>query len=150
MSHRYIRYIRLNQNIFFGFIASFIVSAIITQLFSELSSELNATIALVADFVTYYAVFATLHWYMNKKLYYTSNGTIDRQKFYKDITGTVISLGIGEVAYAATRWYLQHYLLTMGVEPYHTSIFAQLVATVIYFGIVNLIIWTSKIYKHEN
>jgi len=56
------------------------------------------------------------------------------------------SVGIGEVAYLSSRWLFQFHFLNVGIEAYQASVFAQIIAFVIFMVITNIAAKITKVY----
>lgn len=149
MQKSYREYIRLNKNLIIGFCVAITVSAATAQLLAEEESYINSSYTVVVDFAVFYSTFTGLFYLDNRKKYRLDGGTLDRARLKKDLVKIVSSLGVGEIAYTAVRWYLQYYFLTVNYEPYLASIIAHLVSTLVYMIVVNLSVKFTRLYKHD-
>jgi hypothetical protein len=147
VKQQYKEYLKLNKNIFLGFLASIAVSAVVAQMFSNQQSYVNATITLGVDYVVYFSAFGTLFYFDNKKKYLLKTGEVDRASLRRDLVKVISSLGIGEVVYTICRWSLQYYLLTNSYQAYAASLISQSISTVIYMATVNLSVKLMRLYK---
>ncbi len=147
MKQQYKEYLKLNKNIFLGFLASIAVSALVAQMFSNQQSYVNATICLGVDYVVYFTTFGSLYYIDNKKKYLLETGQADKAELRRDLIKVISSLGIGEVIYTACRWSLQYYLLTNSYQAYAASLVSQSISTVIYMVTVNLSVKFMRLYK---
>jgi hypothetical protein len=100
-------------------------------------------------FTTYYTVFSSLYYHDNKKKYLLANGKLDTKKFGKGILKIVFSVGISEVVYVVTRWSIHFYLLTIGYEPYLTSIIAHVSSAIMFATMVNIGAKTTKLFNNR-
>ncbi|MFZ0183538.1 MAG: hypothetical protein WBV92_00680 [Nitrosotalea sp.] len=147
MKQQYKEYLKLNKNIFLGFLVSVVVSAIIAQLFSSQLNYVNATITLGTDYIVYFSTFGTLYYFDNKKKYLLKTGEVDKAGLRRDLIKLISSLGIGEVVYTVCRWTLQYYLLTNSYHAYIASLVSQSISTVIYMITINLSVKFMRLYK---
>ncbi len=145
MKPKYKEFFKLNKNLLIAALVDFIVSAAVAQHFAGEEAYLNTTITLVVDFVTYFSVFLTLHVFGNRKKY-KSNSKIDFSIIKADLVKIMSSVGIGEVAYLSSRWLFQFHFLNVGVEAYQASVFAQIIAFVIFMVITNIAAKITKVY----
>jgi hypothetical protein len=149
MKQQYKEYLKLNKNIFLGFLASIVVSAVIAELFSNQQNYINATITLGTDYIVYFSTFGTLYYFDNKKKYISKTGEVDRTGLRKDLIKIISSLGIGEIIYTVCRWTLQYYLLTNSYHAYIASLMSQSISTVIYMITVNLSVKFMRLYNDD-
>ncbi len=145
MKPKYKEFFKLNKNLLIAALVDFIVSAAVAQHFAGEEAYLNTTITLVVDFVTYFSVFLTLHVFGNRKKY-KSNSKIDFSIIKADLVKIMSSVGIGEVAYLSSRWLFQFHFLNVGIEAYQASVFAQIIAFVIFMVITNIAAKITKVY----
>jgi len=145
MKPKYKEIFKLNKNLLIAALIDFIVSAAVAQHFAGEEAYLNTTITLVVDFVTYFSVFLTLHVFGNRKKY-KSNSKIDFSIIKADLVKIMSSVGIGEVAYLSSRWLFQFHFLNVGVEAYQASVFAQIIAFVIFMVITNIAAKITRAY----
>lgn len=149
MQKSYREYIRLNKNLIIGFCVAITVSAATAQLLAEEESYINSSYTVAVDFAVFYSTFTGLFYLDNRKKYRLDDGTLDKAWLKKDLVKIVSSLGVGEIAYTAVRWYLQYYFLTVNYEPYLASIIAHLVSTLVYMIVVNLSVKFTRLYRHD-
>ena len=140
----------LNKNMLVAFAASIIVSAIIAHLLSEQADYLNTTYTLLVDYVIYFSTFGGLYYLDNRKKYLLKSGQTDKSKLKHDLIKIITSLGIAEVVYTITRWFLQYYFLNINYDAYIASIASQIISTIIYLIVVNLSVKMTKLYKDGN
>ena len=147
MRQQYKEYLKLNKNIFLGFLASIIISAIVAQSLSNQQNYVNATLTLIVDYVVYFSTFGALFYIDNKKKYVLESGQIDKSSLKRDLIKVISSLGIGEIVYTICRWSLQYYLLTNSYHAYLASLIAQSISTCIYMVTVNLSVKLMRLYN---
>ena len=143
------QYILLNRNIFTGIIAAVLVSALSSHIMKDLEYHLNTSYTIAIIYITYYTVFGLLYYQDNKKEYLLENGKLDAKKFIRNILKLVFSIGIAEVVYVVTRWSIHFYLLTIGYEPYLTSIIAHISSAIIFTAMINFGVKTTKLFNNR-
>jgi hypothetical protein len=146
----YKEYIRLNKNLIISFVVAIAVSAAVAQLLAEQESYVNSSYTVIVDFAIFYSSFSVLFYVDNRRKYRLPGGSADRAQLKKDLIKIISSLGMGEIVYMATRWYLQYYFLTLQYEPYAASIIAHLVSTLVYMIVVNLSVKFTRLYRHDS
>lgn len=148
MKQHYQEYLKLNKNIFFGFVASVIISALAAQLFFEKEHYVNATLTLFVDYSVYLSTFGGLYYVDNRKKYKLASGKINWIILKKDLIKLISSLSIGEIIYVIMRWIIQYYLLTI-YEPYLASVVSQSISFVIFLAVVNAFVKAVGLYKND-
>ncbi len=148
MKQHYQEYLKLNKNIFFGFMASVIISALAAQLFFAKEHYVNATLTLFVDYFVYLSTFGSLYYFDNRQKYKITSDEINWQLLKKDLTKLITSLGIGEIVYVVMRWIIQYYLLTI-YEPYIASLISQSISFVIFLFVVNVFAKIIGLYKND-
>lgn len=144
----YREYIKLNKNLIIAFAVAILVSATVAQMLAGQESYVNSSYTVVVDFVVFYSSFGVLFYVDNRKKYRLVDGGTDMAQLKKDLIKIVSSLGVGEIVYMATRWYLQFYFLNIQYEPYAASIIAHLASTAVYMIVVNLSVKITRLYRH--
>jgi len=150
MLKKYHKYFMLNKNILIAFAASIIISAIVAHILSEQADYLNTTYTLIVDYVIYFSTFGGLFYLDNRKKYLLESGKTDKSKLKHDLIKIITSLGIAEVVYTITRWFLQYYFLTIHYDAYLASIASQVISTIIYLVVINLSVKMTRLYKDGN
>ena len=150
MKQKYQEYLKLNKNVFPGFLASIVISAIAADYFADQADYLNSSFTLIIDYLVFFSVFGGLFYLDNRKKYVLDNGQKDNALLKSDLIKIISSLGIGEIVYTIVRWILQYYLLQIDYEPYMASIVSQSIALVIYMITLNLSVKFTKLYKDGN
>jgi hypothetical protein len=143
------QYILLNRSIFTGVISAVLISALSSHLMKDLENHLNTSYTIAISYIIYYTVFGLLYYHDNKKEYFLENGKLDARKFGKDVLKIVFSVGIAEIIYVVTRWSIHFYLLTIGYEPYLTSIVAHVSSAIMFAIMVNLGVKTTKLFNNR-
>ena len=149
MNQQYKEYLKLNKNIFFGYLASVVISALVAQLLSEQEYYLNTTFTLLVDYSVYLYTFGGLYYYDNRKKYKLESGETNWFVLKKDLIRLISSLGIGEIVYMIARWVLQYYLLVEVYEPYLASIISQSISFVVFLIVVNVGIKITGLYGDD-
>ena len=144
------QYILLNRSIFTGIIFAILISALSSYIMRDLEYHLNTSYTIVISYITYYTVFGLLYYYDNKKEYLLENGKINTKKFGRNILKLVFSVGIAEFVYVVTRWSIHFYLLTIGYEPYLTSIITHVSSAIMFATMVNLGVKTTKLFNNKS
>ena len=147
LKSKYKEYLKLNKNLLIAAGIDFIISAAVAQQLSGLESYLNTTITLVADFVTYFSVFLSLYFFDNRKKYKSNSNKTDWTFLKADFVKIISSVGIGEIVYLTSRWFLQFHFLNIGIEAYQASIIAQFIAFVLFMIVTNIVVKLTKLYK---
>ena len=111
MKQKYQEYLKLNKNVFLGFLASVVISAIAADYFGDQADYLNSSFTLIIDYAVFFSVFGGLYYFDNRKKYVLDNGQKDNALLKSDLIKIISSLGIGEIVYTIVRWILQYYLL---------------------------------------
>ena len=148
MKGTYKDYLKLNRNIFIAFAFDIVVSSIVSQMLAEQQDSLNATFTLMVDHAVFLSTLGILLYYDNRKKYKTSSGNTDWSLLKIDLVKMISSLGISEVIYSIVRWLSQYYLLTIGYEPYLSSVIGQIIAIAVYLLVINSLFKITKIFKN--
>ena len=146
---KYQEYLKLNRNVFIGFIVSVTISAVAANYFGDQANYLNSSLTLIIDYVVFFSVFGFLYYFDNRKKYVLPNGQKNNALLKSDLVKIISSLGIGEVVYTIVRWLLQYYLLQISYEPYLASIISQTIAFIVYLVTLNLSVKFTKLYKNK-
>ena len=146
MKSKYKNYLILNKNLLIAAAVDFVVSAAVAQHFSGLESYLNTTITLLADVTTYFSVFIALFLFDNRKKYKSNSEKTDWPTLKVDLVKILSSLGIAEVVYLTSRWLGQFHFLNIGIEAYQASVFAQIIAFVLFILVTNIVVKITKLY----
>ena len=145
MEPKYKEYLKLNKNLLIAFAVDVLISTIVADTLSEEESHINSTITVIVDFSTYFSIFLLLFLFDNRSKYKkNSDGT---HTLKSDLLKVIASLGVGEVVYLVNRWFWQFHFLNMGNEAYQASLFAQLIAFVIFLIVTNVMIKLTKLHK---
>jgi Na+-driven multidrug efflux pump len=115
----------------------------------DLEHHLNTSYTIIISYITYYTVFGSLYYHDNKKEYLLENGKIDSKKFRRNILKIVFSVGIAELVYVLMRWSIHYYLLTIGYEPYLTSVIAHITSAIMFATMINLGVKATSLYNRK-
>ena len=140
-------YLMLNKNIIISLTISMTISAIVAQIFSTQDDYLNSTFTLISGYFVYYSIFTTLYYRDNKKAYKTELGNTDTARLKMDLKKIILTIGIAEVSFLASKWTSQYYLLTQDFEPYAAAILAHLVGSALLLAMMNLTAKKTHLYK---
>ncbi|MCZ6582274.1 MAG: hypothetical protein O6761_03780 [Thaumarchaeota archaeon] len=134
--------LKINRNFLVCFVISASVSALVAQLLSDYDNYLNTTITIIAGYITFFGIFASMFYLDNKKRYLRmESGSVK-----KELVKLVSSLGLGEVVYLVVRWSLQFYFLEMELEPFAASLTSEIIATSLYMILVSVFLKATKTY----
>ena len=97
MKQKYQEYLKLNKNVFLGFLASVVISAIAADYFGDQADYLNSSFTLIIDYAVFFSVFGGLYYFDNRKKYVLDNGQKDNALLKSDLIKIISSLGIGEI-----------------------------------------------------
>jgi len=148
MQKSYRHYIMLNKNLIIAFLVAITVSALVAQSLSKQESYVNSSYTVIVDFLVFYSTFSLLFYLDNRKSYRLASGNLDTSRLKKDLVKIISSLGIAEIVYTATRWFLQFYFLNLEYEAYLASIIAHIISTALYMIVVNVSVKITRLYKN--
>ena len=109
---------------------------------------MNSSYTVIVDFLVFYSTFSLLFYLDNRKSYRLTSGNLDTSRLKKDLVKIISSLGIAEIVYTATRWFLQFYFLNLEYEAYLASIIAHIISTALYMIVVNVSVKITRLYKN--
>jgi len=147
MKGKYKEYLKLNRNIFIAFAFDILVSSIVAQLLAEQQDSLNATFTLMVDHAVFLSVLGILLYNDNRKKYKFDSGKTNWSLLKADLVKMISALGISEIIYSIARWLPQYYFLTIGYEPYLSSVIGQAIAIVVYLIVINSLVKITKLFK---
>jgi Na+-driven multidrug efflux pump len=139
----------LNRSIFTGIIAAVLFSSIASHLMRNLKYHLNTSFTIAISYIIYYTVFGVLYYHDNKEEYLLENRKLDTKKLIRNILKIVFSVGIAEIFYVIIRWSLHFYILTIGYEPYLTSIIAHIASAIVFAIMINLGVKVTKLFNNR-
>jgi hypothetical protein len=145
-----IDYFKLNKNVLIAFAVSITFSAIIAQSLAEQEDYLNSFYTLIFDHLFYLSTFGGLYYLDNRKKYLLKSGKTDKEKLRHDLVKIITSLGISEIIYSISRWGIQYYFLSISYDPYLVLIISQVISSIIYMILVNLIAKMMRLNKDGN
>ena len=140
-------YTRLNRNLIVSIAFAILVSALFSQAVKEQTEYINATMTIIVSYVIYYLVFGILYYRDNKEKYLTKEGAIIKTKLRKDFIKLITSVGVAEIIYFSSRWFLHYHFLSIGEEPYLASIISHVIAATLFILAVNIGVHFTKLYK---
>jgi hypothetical protein len=85
----------------------------------------------------------------NKDKYNLDSGKKDKVGIKKAVIKLVSSLGISEVFYLSTRWFLGYYLLTIDFQSNVATVISEIVAFTVFIIAMNFGAKFTRLYKHE-
>lgn len=148
MKKTYKDYIILNKNLIIAFLVAITISAIVAQILSEKENYINSSLTVVVDFIVFYSTFSALFILDNRKKYQLDSGQLDTQRLKKDLIKIISSLGVAEIVYTTTRWFLQFHFLNLDYEAYQASTIAHIISTALYMIVVNVSVKITRLYKN--
>ena len=143
-------YVRLNRNLIVSIASAMFVSALFSQAIKEQTEYINATLTIIVSYAIYYLVFGILYYRSNKEKYITGTGTINKKKLRKDFVKIITSIGVAEIIYFLSRWFLHYHFLRIGQEPYLASIISHVIAATLFVLAVNIGVYYTKLYKKDS
>ena len=143
-------YARLNRNLIVSIASAMFVSALFSQAIKEQTEYINATLTIIVSYAIYYLVFGILYYRSNKEKYITGTGTINKKKLRKDFVKIITSIGVAEIIYFLSRWFLHYHFLSTGQEPYLASIISHVIAATLFVLAVNIGVYFTKLYKKDS
>ena len=143
-------YARLNRNLIVSIVSAMFVSALFSQAIKGQTEFINATMTIIVSYVIYYLVFGVLYYRDNKEKYITKEGDINKKKFRKDFIKIITSVGVAEIIYFSSRWFLHYHFLSIGQEPYLASIISHVIAATLFVLSVNAGVYFTKLYKKDS
>ena len=138
-------YLKLNRNMLAGSASSFTISSLVAQALSDQEHHANATYTLAVDYAVFYGVFGGLTYFCNRRMY--GRGGMERGRLRQHLARFIGSLGVGEVVYSVSRWWLHYYFLESGYDPYAASLAAHAASSAIYFAVANLSMRATRAYR---
>ena len=146
---KYWDYVALNRNLIVSIVSAMFVSALFSQAIKGQTEHINATLTIIVSYAVYYFAFGILYYRDNKERYITKRGTIDKKKIRKDFFKVIASVGLAEIIYFLSRWFLHYYFLNMGQEPFLASITSHVIAATLFVLAVNIGVYFTKLYKND-
>ena len=102
---------------------------------------------LSSKYKEYLKLNKNLYFFDNRKKYKSNLNKTDWVLLKSDFVKIISSVGIGEVVYLTSRWFLQFHFLNIGIEAYQASIIAQFIAFVLFIIVTNVVVKLTKLYK---
>ena len=142
-------FVKLNKSLILGGIVAGILGAIVAYIFSDQEDYLLTTYTVIAEYVGFFGIFFLLFYLDNKDKYKLDSGKKDKAGIKKAIIKLASSLGISEVIYLLTRWFLGYYLLTIDFQSNVATVIAEIVAFTVFIIAMNFGAKFTRLYKHE-
>ena len=142
-------YATLNRNLIVSIASAMFVSALFSQAIKGQTEYINATMTIIVSYAIYYLVFGILYYRDNKEKYITKEGTVNKKKLQKDFIKVITSVGVAEIIYFSSRWFLHYHFLGIGQEPYLASIISHVIAATLFVLVVNAGVYFTKLYKKD-
>jgi hypothetical protein len=133
---KYKQYINFNKNLLIAEMTSLFTGAVAAQSILLLTDDpiINSVTSLAGDYAGSYSTFIILHYYDNLRHYKNS-----KWKLLKDIFKIAPFLASGEIVYIFSKGTLHYLFLTSFNQiPFIASIFSDLIATSIFFLLINI------------
>ena len=146
---KYRDYAILNRNLLVSIVSAMFISALFSQAIKGQTEYINATLTVIVSYSIYYLIFGTLYYRDNKKKYITETGSINKKKLQKDFLKLVTSVGGAEIIYFSSRWILHYHFLSLGQEPFLSSITSHIIAATLFVIAVNIGVYLTKLYKKD-
>ncbi len=143
-------YVRLNRNMIASIASAMFVSALFSQSIKGQTEYINATLTIIVSYAIYYLVFGILYYRDNKEKYITKEGIANKENIQKDFIKVITSVGMAEIIYFSSRWFLHYHFLSIGQEPYQASIISHLIAATLFVLSVNNGVYFTKLYKKDS
>ena len=142
-------FVKLNKSIILGAIVAGVLAAIVAYIFSDQEDYLLTTYTVIAEYVGFFGIFFLLFYLDNKDKYKLDSGKKDKAGIKKAVIKLVSSLGVSEVFYLSTRWFLGYYLLTIDFQSNVATVISEIVAFTVFIISMNLGVKFTKLYKQE-
>ena len=146
---KYRDYAILNRNLLVSIVSAMFISALFSQAIKGQTEYINATLTVIVSYSIYYLIFGALYYRDNKKKYITETGIINKKKLQKDFLKLVTSVGGAEIIYFSSRWILHYHFLSLGQEPFLSSITSHIIAATLFVIAVNIGVYLTKLYKKD-
>ena len=146
---KYRDYAILNRNLILSILSAMLISALFSQSIEDQSKHINATLTVIVSYAVYYLIFGTLYYRDNKEKYVTEAGIVNKKKLRKDFLKLITSVGGAEIIYFSSRWLLHYHFLSMGQEPFLSSITSHVIAATLFILAVNIGVYLTKLYKKD-
>ncbi|GBC73895.1 hypothetical protein HRbin04_01303 [archaeon HR04] len=147
--NRYRDYVMLNKNIFIAGVCAFIASALIAEAYYTMdrSAAINSTMSVAVEYGIYIPLFAYLYYKDNKGRYRDEYSNIVWSRVLMDARKLIATLSSAEMVYAVVRGYMHYHSLTMGMQPYQAAVLSSIVASVLFYTVVNIGARVSRLFN---
>ncbi len=98
---------------------------------------INTTLSIAVEYGVYIPLLAYLVYRDNFKRYVTATG-INWLAIMNDAKKLLATFSAAELAYIAIRGYMHYYFLTVGVAPYQAVWFSSIIASAVFYTIINV------------
>lgn len=133
-------------------ICALLAAAYVTQasyLTYNKSSIINSIVGLTTEYSVYLPIFALLFYLDNRYRYVDPlTGTRNRKVIVLDIKKLIASFSVAEIVYSVIKISFNYQLLQVGIQPYQASMFSSLIASAVFYVVINVIV--MKVVKLFN
>ena len=150
---KYYYTISLNKNLFISGTIGFLSSIIIAHVSAQYSHNyvVNSALTVIAGFLTYKIVFAILFHLDNKQKYTKRyNGKINFHALRKILIKMIFASSVFDTVNNLTRFFLILQLLEMDYSAVEAATISSLIATLLSYGIINLIAKYIHLFSQKN
>ena len=150
---KYYYTISLNKNLFISGTIGFLSSIIIAHVSAQYSHNyvVNSALTVIAGFLTYKIVFAIL-FHLDNKQKYTKiySGKINFHALRKILIKMIFASSVFDTVNNLTRFFLILQLLEMDYSAVEAATISSLIASVLSYGIINLIAKYIHLFSQKN
>jgi len=150
---KYYYTISLNKNLFISGTIGFLSSIIIAHVSAQYSHNyvVNSALTVIAGFLTYKIVFAILFHLDNKQKYTKRyNGKINFHALRKILIKMIFASSVFDTVNNLTRFFLILQLLEMDYSAVEAATISSLIASLLSYGIINLIAKYIHLFSQKN
>jgi hypothetical protein len=140
---KYREYILFNKSIFIAGMCAFLAAAYVSQasyLTYNKSNITNSIVALTTEYGVYLPIFALLFYLDNRYRYVDLTGTRNHKVIILDIKKLIASFSVSEIVYSVTKISSNYQLLQLGIQPYQASMVSSLIASLVFYVVINVIV----------
>jgi hypothetical protein len=125
-------------------ICALLAAAYVTQasyLTYNKSNITNSIVGLTTEYGVYLPIFALLFYLDNRYRYVDpQTGTRNHKVIILDIKKLIASFSVSEIVYSVTKISSNYQLLQLGTQPYQPSMVSSLIASVVFYVVINVIV----------
>ena len=150
---KYYYTISLNKNLLISGTMGFLSSIIIAHVSAQYSHNyvVNSALTVIAGFLTYKIVFAILFHLDNKQKYTKRyNGKINFHALRKILIKMIFASSVFDTVNNLTRFFLILQLLEMDYSAVEAATISSLIASLLSYGIINLIAKYIHLFSQKN